>query len=79
MQNLKQIRKVKKMSNRQNQRERELQGSTSVRMPLYSQGSQQLYDNYLDFASLNSNQEGNLSMVYKFCGIYLLNSCCQLF
>ena len=51
MENLKLIRKVKKMSNRQFQMSREAQGSTSARMPY------DFYDSFLD-ESNNPNKEG---------------------
>ena len=61
MENLKLIRKEKKKSNRQSQREREMQGSTSVRMSSYAQGTGEIYDHYLDYANnSSSNQEGTL-------------------
>ena len=59
MENLKLVRKVKKMSNRQLQRERETHGSISARMPSYAQSSGDFYDQYMDYTGANTSQEGD--------------------
>ncbi len=59
MENLKLVRKVKKMSNRhQMQRERDMGGSVSARMPSYAQTGRDFYDHYLDDNVTNQVQEG---------------------
>lgn len=55
MENLKLVRKVKKITNRQLQRERDMLAATQVRMPAYCSANRDNYDPYFES---NSSQEG---------------------
>lgn len=67
MENLKLVRKVKKITNRQLQRERDMLAATQVRMPAYCSANRDNYDPYFES---NSSQEGRLFLLRYLSRLY---------